>query len=386
MNVPRLRFKEFSDEWKSKPISEALVIGSGKDYKHLAFGNIPVFGTGGLMATVNDFLHDGETVCIGRKGTIDKPMYFNGKLWTVDTLFYTHSFKEVLPIFIFNLFQRINWKEHNEASGVPSLSKSTIEKINLNVPSLEEQTKIANFLSAVDEKIAQLTQKGDLLARYKKGVMQQIFSQQLRFKDDEGRDFPEWEIKMLSDVNIYISDGNYGEQYPKAEELKQSGVPFIRANNINGLSLSWADMKFIDHSLHKVLTSGHLETNDILVTTRGDIGMVAYVNDEFHGANINAQICLLRVIDKSKLNTRYLLQLLSSTYCQKQFKELQTGSALKQLPKKNLTQIEILYPVISEQTKIANFLTALDEKISHNQTQLNAMKQYKQGLLQQMFV
>ena len=78
--------------------------------------------------------------------------------------------------------------------------------------------------------------------------------------------------------------------------------------------------------------------------------MVAYVDNEFHGANINAQICLLRVIDKSKLNTRYLLQLLSSAYCQKQFKELQTGSALKQLPKKNLTQIEILAPFIFQFT------------------------------------
>ena len=110
MNVPKLRFGEFVGEWKEKSIGDVLSIGSGKDYKHLGTGNIPVFGTGGLMSTVNDYLHDGETVCIGRKGTIDKPMYYNGKLWTVDTLFYTHSFDETSPKFIFYAFQRINWK------------------------------------------------------------------------------------------------------------------------------------------------------------------------------------------------------------------------------------------------------------------------------------
>ncbi len=208
MSAPALRFNGFDTPWVSKPIGNVLVIGSGRDYKHLGVGDIPVFGTGGLMSTVDGYLHDGETVCIGRKGTIDKPMYFDGKLWTVDTLFFTHSFKDVLPKFVFNLFQRVNWKEHNEASGVPSLSKSTIEKIVLNFPSLPEQTKIANFLTAVDEKLAQLTRKHELLTQYKKGVMQQIFSQELRFKDDDGREFAEWEERSLGEIASFISAYN----------------------------------------------------------------------------------------------------------------------------------------------------------------------------------
>ena len=175
MNVPKLRFGEFVGEWKEKSIGDVLSIGSGKDYKHLGTGNIPVFGTGGLMSTVNDYLHDGETVCIGRKGTIDKPMYYNGKLWTVDTLFYTHSFDETSPKFIFYAFQRINWKEYNEASGVPSLSKSTIEKIMFKIPSLPEQTKIANFLSAIDVKINHCQEQIDQTTIWKKGLLQQMF-------------------------------------------------------------------------------------------------------------------------------------------------------------------------------------------------------------------
>ena len=103
MNVPKLRFSEFSGEWEEKHIENILKIGSGKDYKHLSNGNIPVYGTGGYMTSVSDYLYDGESVCIGRKGTIDKPVFLNGRFWTVDTLFYTHSFNDTIPKFVFSI-------------------------------------------------------------------------------------------------------------------------------------------------------------------------------------------------------------------------------------------------------------------------------------------
>ena len=149
-----MRFPEFAEGWASYKISDILRIGNGKDYKHLNKGNIPVFGTGGQMTSVNEYLYDGETTFIGRKGTINKPFYYNGKFWTVDTLFYTHSFKTVTPKFIYCLFQTINWLRYNEASGVPSLSKDTIEKIKVNIPCIEEQKKISRLLFAIDERIA----------------------------------------------------------------------------------------------------------------------------------------------------------------------------------------------------------------------------------------
>jgi type I restriction enzyme, S subunit len=175
----KLRFKQddgsgFPD-WEEKTFKSVFTIGSGRDYKHLDSGNIPVFGTGGYMTSVNDCLYDGETVCIGRKGTIDKPMFFKGKLWTVDTLFYTKDFLNVLPKYIYYVFNTINWKEYNEASGVPSLSKSTIEKIQTLFPSLLEQEKIANFLSSIDEKIEKVSRQIGEAKTYKKGLLQQMF-------------------------------------------------------------------------------------------------------------------------------------------------------------------------------------------------------------------
>lgn len=176
---PALRFKddrgrEFPD-WEEKRLGEVLTIGSGKDYKHLQDGNIPVFGTGGYMTSVNDYLYDGETVCIGRKGTIDKPLFHVGKLWTVDTLFYTHSYVNVIPRFLYYIFTRINWIKFNEASGVPSLSKITIEKIPAFIPSLPEQQKIAAFLSALDRAIEKLGQQIEASKEWKRGLLQKMF-------------------------------------------------------------------------------------------------------------------------------------------------------------------------------------------------------------------
>jgi len=174
-----LRFKDeqgrdFPD-WEEKQLGEVLKIGNGRDYKHLEKGNIPVYGTGGYMTSVNDFLYDGESVGIGRKGTIDKPFFLKGKFWTVDTLFYTHSFKKVDPFFIFLLFQKINWKKYNEASGVPSLSKGTLEKIEVSIPSLPEQQKIAAFLGSMDAAIERVQAQVAQTQRWKQGLLQQLF-------------------------------------------------------------------------------------------------------------------------------------------------------------------------------------------------------------------
>jgi len=174
-----LRFKDEDGsefpEWEEKNFCDVFKIGSGKDYKHLESGDIPVYGTGGYMLSVSDYLYEGESVCIGRKGTIDKPMFLDGKFWTVDTLFYTHSFKDSIPKFIFYIFQTINWQLYNEASGVPSLSKSTIEKISFSFPSVQEQTKIANFLTSIDTKIDLVTKQLEEVKQFKKALLQQMF-------------------------------------------------------------------------------------------------------------------------------------------------------------------------------------------------------------------
>ena len=169
--------------WKMVRLGECLTIGNGQDYKHLQSGDIPVYGTGGVMTYVDDFLYDGETVCIGRKGTINKPIFHEGKIWTVDTLFYTHSFIDVSPLFIYYVFCNIDWNKYNEATGVPSLSKESIYKIEIpvpfkdNKPDLTEQQRIASILSGIDVKIEAEERVLEKYGKVKKGLMERLLNE-----------------------------------------------------------------------------------------------------------------------------------------------------------------------------------------------------------------
>lgn len=176
-----IRFKnengeEFA-EWEEKKIGDTLKIKHGKDQKSIEVidGKYPILGTGGQIGRTNTPIYSEESVLIGRKGTIDKPVYMNTPFWTVDTLFYSQVYKPYVAKFIFYRFQYINWKKYCEASGVPSLSASVIENIKYKIPSLQEQTKIANFFSTIDKKIEKEEEKLEELKVWKKGLLQQMF-------------------------------------------------------------------------------------------------------------------------------------------------------------------------------------------------------------------
>ncbi|RPD96166.1 restriction endonuclease subunit S [Aureibaculum marinum] len=355
--IPQLRFPEFQGEWKIKKIENILSIGSGKDYKHLKDGEIPVYGTGGYMTSVNEFLYDGESVCIGRKGTIDNPIFLNEKFWTVDTLFYTHSFKQVLPRFVYSLFQNINWYKHNEASGVPSLSKKTIEKININLPTLPEQKKIASFLTDVDDKITKLTKKKDLLEQYKKGIMQKIFSLELRFKDDNGNEFPKWEKTVLGKISN-ITTGSSNRQ--------DSGL--------NG------EFTFFDRSEDIRTSSRYLfEGEAVIVAGEGSDFVPKYYVGKF---DLHQRTYAIMEFKESISKFIYFYIHFHRRY----FLSQAVGSTVKSLRLPMFQKMPIKLPVKEEQTKIANFLSDIDIKIEALNTQIENSKAFKKGLLQQMFV
>ncbi|MDQ0428526.1 type I restriction enzyme S subunit [Planomicrobium stackebrandtii] len=176
-----LRFKdedggEFG-EWEEKKIGHVLKIKHGRDQKKIETpsGKFPILATGGIIGRTDTFIYDQESVLIGRKGTIDRPVFMDTPFWTVDTLFYSEIREDNSPKFIFYVFQDINWKLYNEASGVPSLSAKTIEAINITVPQHEEQKKIASYLSVIDRKIEKEKEKLMVLEEQKKGFMQGLF-------------------------------------------------------------------------------------------------------------------------------------------------------------------------------------------------------------------
>ena len=180
-NTKMTELGEIPKDWEVKSVSSLLKIGHGKDYKNLKEGAVPVFGTGGYMTSVNDYLYDGDTVCIGRKGTIDKPFFHTGKIWTVDTLFYTYDFVNCIPKFIYYAFCLVDWLSMNEASGVPSLTSKNIEDVFLWIPAnVSEQTAIVNVLSDMDAEIEKLSAKLQKYHQLKTAMMQQLLTGKIR--------------------------------------------------------------------------------------------------------------------------------------------------------------------------------------------------------------
>ena len=137
--VPEIRFRGFTDDWEQRKLGEVVDVCSGRDYKHLSEGTIPVYGTGGYMLSVNDALsYDRDAIGIGRKGTIDRPYILKAPFWTVDTLFYAIPREKVDLNFAFDIFQNIDWKKKDESTGVPSLSKTAINDIDVLAPKHDE--------------------------------------------------------------------------------------------------------------------------------------------------------------------------------------------------------------------------------------------------------
>ncbi len=173
---PELRFAGYTDDWEQRKLGELVNVCSGKDYKYLDVGDVPVYGTGGYMLSVSDALsNDEDAIGIGRKGTIDKPFILRAPFWTVDTLFYCIPNKEYNFDFLYDIFQNINWKTMDESTGVPSLSKIAINDVDVLVPSLSEQTKIGEYFSILDHLITLHQRKLEKLKNIKKSMLEKMF-------------------------------------------------------------------------------------------------------------------------------------------------------------------------------------------------------------------
>ncbi|MBS5077383.1 MAG: restriction endonuclease subunit S, partial [Veillonella sp.] len=192
--VPKLRFPGFTEDWEQRKLSDILKVNSGKDYKHLEQGDIPVYGTGGYMLSVNESLSNIDAIGIGRKGTIDKPQYLKAPFWTVDTLFYLTALDKHSILFLYYLMQLMPWKKFDESTGVPSLSKTTIDNINGYVPSNpKEEELISTLFNQLDKSITLHQRKLNNLKLKKKALLQKLFPK-------NGKRYPELRFPGFTDA------------------------------------------------------------------------------------------------------------------------------------------------------------------------------------------
>lgn len=379
--VPTLRFREFQNDarWIPYKIDHVCKIGNGRDYKHLSAGNIPVYGSGGYMTSVDKFLYDGESVCIGRKGTIDKPIFLTGKFWTVDTLFYTYAFHKCLPKFLYLIFQQINWYKYNEAGGVPSLLKTTIGNINIFIPNNEnEQKKIVDCFSSLDDLINAVADKIETLKEYKKGLMQQLFPAKgktipaIRFP--EFQNAPDWQETALENIGEIVT-GNT----PSTKEPNNYGGDrlFVSPADIS-------DKRYVSQTKTTLSEKGfrlsrHIKENSILFVCIGStIGKVAQNTRE---CATNQQI---NSIMPYKGHVADFVYSILEHYAP-QIASIAGNQAVPIINKTLFSSVSLLMPKENEQQKIADCLSSVDELISTETAKLDQLKAHKKGLMQQLF-
>ena len=365
--VPTLRFREFQNDarWIPNKIDHVCKIGNGRDYKHLSAGNIPVYGSGGYMTSVDKFLYDGESVCIGRKGTIDKPIFLTGKFWTVDTLFYTYAFHKCLPKFLYLIFQQINWYKYNEAGGVPSLLKTTIGNINIFIPNNEnEQKKIVDCFSSLDDLINAVADKIETLKEYKKGLMQQLFPAEGKttpaFRFPEFQNKGEWEQSTLGDI-CDMQAGKFVSASEICDVKKDTMYPCYGGNGLRGYTHSFT----------------HFGIYPLIGRQGAQCGNITYAEGKFHATEHAVVVTLKKDIDIRWLYYQ-LIKLDLNQYA--------TGQAQPGLSVDVIKKVTIRIPKNkNEQQLIACSLFSVDELISTETAKLDQLKAHKKGLMQQLF-
>ena len=385
-NVPKLRFKEFSGEWEEKSlgsISKQISYGLTVRPEYIETG-IPLISARELRNgkidydiaskisedSYNDLSEKAKAkkgdIFLTKTGTVGLSAYVNEDFLIaitqniavirVSNENYNHQF--ILQTFKTQNFYRTAISKVNQST-IMDLQLQDIRKLSVFFPSKEEQEKIASFLISIDTKIEQLIKKEELLKQYKKGVMQKIFNQEIRFKADDGSEFCDWEEKKLGDILDYIQPTKY---LVKGTEYNDSYIiPVLTAGKTFILGYTNETDGVFENNLPVIIFDDFTTANK-------------FVNFPFKAKSSAMKI----LVPKNNNNIKFIYEAM-------QMIKYEVGGHERHWISK-FSFLNIFIPCIEEQTKIANFLSSIDSKIEQVQKQLNFTKEFKKALLQQMFV
>lgn len=367
--VPKRRFKEFQNTqaWGQRHLKDVVNVCSGRDYKHLSDGDIPVYGTGGYMLSVSEALsYDEDAIGIGRKGTIDKPYLLRAPFWTVDTLFYAIPRKYYDLDFVHSVFQRVDWKQRDESTGVPSLSKVAINSVKVLVPTYEEQQKIGTFFQNLDHLITLHQRKLEKTKALKSAYLSEMFP-------DEGEREPkrrfagftqawkQWKVKDAFKVTR-----GYVLAAPETSSKKTDEKPYpvySSQTKDNGLMGYYKD---------------YLYDTAITWTTDGaNAGTVNFRDGRFYCTNV----CGVLLSDEGLAN-----KMVAEALNKIAWKHVSKVGNPK-LMNNVMSEINISLPQdMAEQTQISELFTQLDNLITLHQRKLEKLQNIKKAYLNEMFI
>lgn len=270
-------------------------------------------------------------------------------------------------LYIFYLLQanKIKWKKTEVGSTYKAVDKKSLQEFKVSVPlATEEQQKIADFLSAVDNQIDIQRQRVETMETQKKGLLDKVFSQELRFKRDDSSDYPDWEEDTIENVSESISAGGDKPNTFVINETVDCHIPVYANSEVNKGIFGFTDRP-------------RVKAPAITITARGSLGYTFVRYNDFVPI-----VRLLVLLPKQGINIEYLKLSIDNSLSKI---VLKTGSAVKQLTVPMIKPIKVIIPHIEEQKKIADFFTAIDNQIDIEKQRLITMKTIKKGLLQQMF-
>lgn len=379
--TPQLRFPEFTDEWQVKKLGDFSSITTGKlDANAMVEGGRYRFYTCAReFYRIDHYAFDTEALLVSGNGAnVGYIHYYNGKFNAYQRTYVLNNFEEnigYIKLYLDRYLKKRILQEKFEGN-MPYIVLSTLKDMPISIPPLKEQKKIADFLTAVDERIGVGEKKLELLQKYKKGVMQKIFTRQIRFKDENGNPYPEWEEKRLGDVADFVN----GYTFLSSTYVEGGKYKVITIANVQQGAMNADSANTIDLLPANIQTSQILHLGDILISMTGNVGRVCMVDAE--DCLLNQRVGKLVPRD---INKDYLYQSINTPRFVSKMISSGQGGAQDNLSSKDIKGYDIALPTPEEQQKIATFLTALDDKIAAEQTRLTAAEQWRRGLLQRMF-
>ena len=416
--VPILRFKEHQSSWKKTVLGEIANFRRGSfpqpyglpkwydDENGYPF--VQVFDVDrnfklkpntkrmiSELATAQSVFVKKNSIVLTIQGSIGRIAITQYDAYVDRTLLIFQSFNQPLneqffAYVIFLLFE----KEKKLAPGgtIKTITKEVLSSFKFLFPPLPEQKKIADFLGAVDDKIAGLRERERLLTQYKKGVMQKILTQTLRFKADDGSDFPEWEKSTLGKTRdeaqrYSFTGGPFGSDL-KQSHYKDSGIPVIQLQNIGDGAYREKTAKtvFVSDADADRLHACNIFPGDIILSKMGDPVARACLIPETYKRYVMCSDGIRLVVDLSKFSKEFVFQYTLSYHFRKDASSQSIGSTRRRISLGDLKNVYVPQPHPAEQQKIADFLSAIDDKITAVSAQITQMQDFKKGLLQQMFV
>lgn len=365
--------KKFEYLWK-----DVLEIRNGKNQKKVENPNgiYPIYGSGGIMGYADDYICEEETVVIGRKGSINNPLFVTSKFWNVDTAFGLQAKKELLlPKYLYYFCVSFDFEKLNKTVTIPSLTKSDLLQISISLPSVAEQQKIAATLDKVTDLInlrKKELEKLDLLVKSRFVEM---------FGDIETNPM-KWIKTTIGKECHYIKDGPHKSLQDIGKE--NGGHPFISVRNIINGYIDFSTAKYIsDEDYKDSIKKCCPEKGDILYSKGGTTGIAKLVDIDEPFANW-VHVAVLK-FDKSKMNGVFFENMLNMDCCYQQSQRLTKGIANRDLVLSAMAQIEIVRPPIDLQNQFADFVTKNDKSKYAVKKSLEKLETLKKALMQEYF-